>query len=118
MVTIKPQGQNRYLSSVDLASGNTNWSFFGEGADWPTAAPLVINDMVVMGTAFGAVYLLDAATGHKLWSANTGTAILDDNTNWTNDDGSSGNGRPRSGFGGGEDVLLVPASKLLIAYKP
>lgn len=115
IVTIKPTNQNPYIKSIDLASGQTNWTFRGEGNDWMTAPPLVLNDMVVAGSAFGTVYLLDAATGAKLWSAKAGDGIFSDGTD---SNGISGNGRPRLSFGAGEDVLLVPADTLLVAYKP
>ncbi|MBV9991527.1 MAG: PQQ-binding-like beta-propeller repeat protein [Alphaproteobacteria bacterium] len=113
IVTSRPSGETAFLKSIDLASGNVNWSFKPDVNDSLDAAPLVLNDMVVVGSNHGKLYLLDAATGAKLWSADVGAAMLSDGT------GRGGNSeRLRESFGAGDDVLLVPATNLLVAYKP
>lgn len=118
MTYLYRSGDTPLLSSIDLGSGATNWTFHADRFDNLITAPLVINDMVAVGTTSGIVDLLDAATGKKLWSANVGAPILDNNENTGIAHDGDGFGRPMSGLGAGENVLLVPATHLLVAFSP
>jgi outer membrane protein assembly factor BamB len=97
------------ISSVDLATGKTNWTF-APNPDVVETAPMVINDMVAVGTSDGTIHLFDAASGNALWSANAGAPILASN--------EYGYGPPLNGLGAGENMLFVPASHLLVAFGP
>jgi outer membrane protein assembly factor BamB len=92
------------LYSVDLGTGKSYWSFSGDGQ--LSSAPIVINDVVAIGSLSGTVFVLDAATGAQLWSANVGAPIL----------GGDGNSSPLSGLGAGEDTLIVPGTNRIAAY--
>lgn len=99
-------GEGSKLTAVDVATGNTLWSFTGGGQ----VAPLVIDNLVVTGLTrytSGTIYVLDAATGAQLWS----------------DTVPDGLERPMeysgafSGFGAGDGYLLVPAGRTLTGWK-
>lgn len=95
---------NEQIYCVDTASNNVVWSFPGDGKI--ASAPLVIDDYVAVGSNLGNLYLLDARKGKLLWSDNVGAPIVQhDNAGW-----------PLSGLGGGDNVLLVPATNQLSAY--
>jgi len=116
MITYNLDGPRPHITSIDLNSRSENWTFVPGGNDWATTAPVVINDMVAVGSAFGVIYLLDAANGHVLWSANVGAAIRDNGEDGFQQTG--GYARPYSGLGAGSDMLFVPASNTLVAFAP
>ena len=58
------------LVAKDLASGNTLWTFTGDGN--LVSAPVVIDQVVVVGSSSGTIWALDAASGSILWSGSTG----------------------------------------------
>jgi outer membrane protein assembly factor BamB len=99
----------RSLRSIDVETGNIVWSFSGDRA--LSSAPLVINNIVVIGSAYGELYLLDAATGAKVWSTNLGVPIIRSGEQQTL-------GRPWTGLGAGQNTLVVPASNLIAAFVP
>ena len=88
----------------DDGLGTTSWSFAGDGQ--LDTAPLVIGSTVWVGSATGALYALDGATGHALWSTNVGAAI----------DGPNEYSGPLRGMGAGDGLILVPAGSSLTAY--
>ncbi len=96
------------LRAIDLNTNNVVWQFKGDGA--LTTAPIVINDVVVIGSETGELYLLDAATGANMWSTNVGAPIF------PSGEARGLKARPWTGIGAGENTLLVPASNLLAAY--
>lgn len=95
------------LRAVDQASRETRWTFEGDG--FLVTAPIVIDDVVFIGSSSGTVYGLDAADGSVRWSAVAGTEIEGpDEQNYR---------RPLVGLGAGEGYLLVPASNALSAWR-
>lgn len=93
---------NNHLYGIDLATGNVIWSFVGDGQ--LSSPPIVINGMVIEGSALGNLYLLNGGNGAALWSTNVGTPI---------DANCPGCLR---GLGGGDGTLIVPAGQQISAY--
>jgi outer membrane protein assembly factor BamB len=96
---------NGTLSSVNVQTGTEAWNFGGDGA--LGSAPLVVNDSVIIGSASGTLFVLDAATGSEQWSDDIGAPIQASEGDYT---------QPWTGLGAAEDTLVVPASNLLVAY--
>ena len=72
-------------------------------------APIIINQVVIVGSYSGNVYAVDAATHTQLWSGSAGAAITaPDEQNLV---------QPLTGLGAGEGYLVVPAGKVLTAWK-
>lgn len=95
------------LEGRDLSTLGLVWSFGGDGQ--LTSAPIVVEDAVVIGSASGTVYALDAATGTQLWSGAAGAPIpAPDEQNVS---------QPLTGLGAGEGYLVVPAGNRLTAWK-
>lgn len=105
---IPKTGSYGALVCFDIGTGKIVWTFHGDRK--LTSSPVVINDMVAVGSATGNLFLVDAARGTQLWTANVGKPIPFSwnpriAVNWT-------------GFGVADRMLLVPASNLLAAYVP
>jgi outer membrane protein assembly factor BamB len=96
------------LSAVNPATGSTLWSFTGDQA--LVSAPLVIDNVVVIGSRNGVVYLLDTSNGSVLW---TGQVAPDMGTA----DQYGGTAAPSSGLGLGNGYLLVPAGNTLTGWR-
>jgi outer membrane protein assembly factor BamB len=94
------------LLGIDLATHNILWSFAGDGH--LVSAPIVIDQVVIVGSSSGTVYALDAATGSQLWSGAAGAAIAGPD--------EMGLSQPLTGFGAGEGYLVIPAGKVLSAW--
>ncbi|HEY6009755.1 MAG TPA: PQQ-binding-like beta-propeller repeat protein, partial [Geobacteraceae bacterium] len=94
------------LQSFDPSSLGSHWSFTGDGH--LVSAPLVIDDVVVVGSSSGTVYAVDAASGVQKWSGQAGAAIAAPN------EGAAS--APLTGFAAGEGYLLVPAENKLSAW--
>ncbi len=95
------------LQGIDLTTHNVLWSFTGDGH--LVSAPIVIDQVVIVGSSSGTVYALDAATGSQLWSGSAGAAIAE-----PYELGYSF--QPLTGFGAGEGYLVVPAGNVLSAW--
>ncbi len=98
---------NAMLTAVDPGTGNTNWTFTGDGG--LSSAPLVIDNVVAIGSTSGNVYLLDALNGALLWTGTAGAGL--NNTNEVNTVGVV------TGLGLGAGYLLVPADNTLTGWK-
>ena len=61
------------LSSIDLTSGATNWSFTGDGH--LLASPVTSQTEVFTASGAGLLYALDKVTGQVDWSADLGRAV-------------------------------------------
>lgn len=97
------------LQAIDLASHNPLWSFTGVNGDGGlVSAPLFVDQFVIVGSASGTVYALDATTGTPVWSKSAGAGI-----NGPDEQNVSG---PLTGFGVGEGYLVVPAGNKLTAW--
>jgi outer membrane protein assembly factor BamB len=94
------------LEAIDLATHNVLWSFAGDGQI--VSAPIVIDNVVIIASGSGNVYALDSATGAPLWSGNAGAQIFG------TEDLSTQHLR---GIGAGEGYLVVPAGKVLTAWR-
>jgi outer membrane protein assembly factor BamB len=73
-----------------------------------TAAPIVVNGSVVAGTSDGMLYVFDGASGALQWSGSVGAAV-----SYPDEHNVS---EVLTGLGAGEDMILVPAGKLLVAF--
>jgi outer membrane protein assembly factor BamB len=94
------------LRAVNIATNTTLWTYAAD----PTlvSAPLVIDNMVAVGSTTGAVYLIDAATGNPVWSGQAASGV-----NQT----VEGAAVVPSGLGGGNGFLLVPGGTTLTGWK-
>lgn len=84
---------------ADSGLGATAWSFTGDGH--LSAAPVVIDDVVFIGSSNGELYALDVADGSTLWSTNVGGS----------------HAPPLAGIGAANGTLIVPAGDRLVAYR-
>ena len=97
--------ENR-LTVWDLSSMTSGWSF--SNGETLTSAPLVVNNVVLVGTASGNLIAVDRANGQEVWRSNVGAPIpAPDEQNVS---------QPLTGLGAGEGLLVVPAGHLLAAY--
>ena len=87
--------------------GATVWQFTGDGS--LNSAPLVVGDLVFVGSATGMLYALDASAGTTRWSANVGRAMPAPDE-WVDD-------QPLPGLGAANGTLIVPAGDRLFAYR-
>ena len=73
------------VHALDLATGEGIWRFRTDGADYDAAefgfdrrqiqsSPVVLEDMVVVGSRDASLYALDPATGGRIWSFEDGSA--------------------------------------------
>jgi outer membrane protein assembly factor BamB len=91
------QGQNGTLVAVSNSTGNTLWSFTGDGTLF--TAPVLVNNYLFIGGNSGQLYMLDATTGAQLRSVNLATFIAQS-----------------SGVTAGDGVLIVPAGDTINAF--
>ena len=101
---------NDALEARNAVTGTLLWSFLGDGQ--LSSAPIVVTSRVgthvYEGSASGMLYALDLADGSVDWSANVGAGIPGpDEQNVS---------QPLTGLAAGEDLLVVPAGNLLVAY--
>ncbi|HVY08171.1 MAG TPA: LamG-like jellyroll fold domain-containing protein [Burkholderiales bacterium] len=94
------------LKSVDLTTGNLQWTFVGDGG--LISPPIVIDGTIIAGSTSGNVYALDAITGAQIWSGFAGAPILAPKEDYV---------QPTPGFGAGEGFLIVPATNVLTAWR-
>lgn len=94
------------LQGIDLTTRNVIWSFTGDGK--LVTAPIVIDQVVIIGSSSGTVYAVDAATGRQLWSGVAGVSIAGPELGLT---------QPQTGLGAGEGYLVVPAGNVLSAWQ-
>lgn len=94
------------LQGVDPVTMSVRWSFAGDGQ--LCTAPIVIDQVVIVGSGSGRLYALDAETGAQVWSGSAGAGIsAPDEWNVTG---------PLTGLGAGEGYLIVPAGRTLTAW--
>lgn len=99
------------LRSFDVRTGATNWTFTDPHAatgGYLTSAPLVVNDHVLVGSAEGLLYAVNATNGNLDWHDHPG-ATIDAPNEWNP-------APPLTGFGAGAGTLVVPAGSSLVAY--
>jgi outer membrane protein assembly factor BamB len=84
------------LLAFSFATGDTIWSFSGDGQLRTT--PIVINGQVAVGSAEGNLYLLDGTTGTVTWSTKLSDSIY--------------------GLSAGQGVLVVQSGDTVSAFAP
>jgi outer membrane protein assembly factor BamB len=99
--------QEGTLSAVDLATGNTTWTFTGDGT--LVTAPIVVNGYVYIGGTSGLLYALKPDTGASVWSTDVGRPLSGP------DEQNAAQGL--TGLASGGATLVVPAGMRLIAYR-
>lgn len=99
--------QGGTLRAIDLTSHLILWSFAGDGQ--LKTSPVVVNDVVFIGSLSGRLYGLDAVTGLQVWQQNLGAA-LPAGAGWFAH-------APYSGLTAGGGLLMVPAGTSLTAFK-
>jgi outer membrane protein assembly factor BamB len=94
------------LQALDVGTRALLWTFTGDGA--LTSAPLVVNEVVYIGSTNGQLYALDPATGTILWSD-----TLPDGVFPTGEFGLA----PVPSMNAGGNALVVPAGSHLVCYR-
>jgi outer membrane protein assembly factor BamB len=94
------------LTAVDSSTGNTLWTFSGDGM--LISAPIVIDNVVIIGSSSGMVYALNAANGNVTWSGSAGAGISGPDEQ---------NAMLLTGFGAGDGYLVVPAGNVLNGWR-
>ena len=95
------------LAARDQASGNTLWTFTGDGQ--LTTAPIVVDDFVIIASSSGKVYALNADPGTVAWSGMTASPIPYV--------GESGGATVLGGNAVGDGYLVVPAGNTLTSWR-
>jgi len=62
------------LLGIDLTSQQVLWSFAGDGS--LVTVPIVIDNVVIVGSSTGNVYALNGATGSQVWTGYAGSTIM------------------------------------------
>src|SRR6266516_339174 len=97
------------LTAKSLADSSVRWTFTGDGQLDMT--PIVLStpggEFVVVASASGMLYALDATTGTQVWSVNVGTEITQPDE-W--------DAVVLTGLGAGQGLLVVPAGNTVSAY--
>jgi outer membrane protein assembly factor BamB len=98
---------NGTLNAYNLETLSSLWSFTtGDGT--LSSAPIIVNNKVFVGGTSGMLYALDVITGRINWSENVGAGISSpDEQNVS---------QPLTGLAAGDDIILIPAGGMLIAY--
>ncbi|HEU0316365.1 MAG TPA: PQQ-binding-like beta-propeller repeat protein, partial [Solirubrobacteraceae bacterium] len=87
--------------------GTNSWQFTGDGQ--LDSAPVVVGNLVFVGSASGELYARDAATGADVWSTNVGSAIVG-----PDEQNVAG---PLTGLAAANGTLVVAAGSQLVAYR-
>jgi outer membrane protein assembly factor BamB len=99
LATGKPAGFSLYNGTLygwKLSTGTNIWTFAGDNE--LSTAPIVVNGLVIEGSASGEVYALDASTGTEEWSDNTGGGV--------------------TALAAGQGTLVVISGGVISAYVP
>lgn len=99
--------QGGTLRGISLSNNTVLWSFAGDGS--LVTCPILVNNVVFVGSSSGNLYALDGTTGATLWTQALGAAIPS-GPGW-------GGGIPLRAIGAGEGLLVVPAGNTLTAFK-
>ena len=94
------------VTAADLSTGTTLWTFAGDGM--LVSAPIVIDNVVVVGSSSGTVYALNISNGNVLWSGPAGAAIAAPDEQ---------NATLLTGLGAGDGYLVVPAGNILNGWR-
>lgn len=94
------------LNAIDLGTNTIIWTFTGDGQ--LATSPVIVNQVVFIGSASGNLYALDSATGQVKWQVNLGAPIPDGE--------SALSSYFLSGLSAGDGLLVVPAGTKVTAY--
>ena len=100
--------QNGSLSSIDVQTGETAWTFTGDAGF--VTSPIVINNQVVVGSSANTLFVVDAATGAKRWSGNVPAGITPT--------GSYCCAGPWVSMAAGDGAVVVPGNSSLTVFVP
>jgi len=92
---------NGTLKAVGQTTNSPIWTFAGDGQ--LISAPIVIDNVVVVASASGKVYPLNASTGAVVWGGTAGDQI-----NYNVEQG---------GLAAGDGYLVVPAGKTITGWR-
>lgn len=99
--------REQHLEMVDETTGKQGWAFAGDGQ--LASSPIVVNDVVFVGSVAGNFYAVDAATGAEVWSTNVGSKIPHSNERVI--------ARPLNGLAAGEGLVAVPSVGRLTVFE-
>ncbi len=94
------------LTAVKVNNGKVRWTVNASGENF-SCAPLIVNDVVYVGTSIGNLEAYSGETGKQLYSTNLAQPIL---CNEYFED-------PLAGMSAGEGLLVVPAGNTLVALQ-
>ncbi|MES2354655.1 MAG: PQQ-binding-like beta-propeller repeat protein [Pseudomonadota bacterium] len=98
---------NGTLQAKTTDTDQTVWSFAGDGA--LSTAPIVVNNVVYVGSTSGSLYALNTTSGEQISQINVGASIpAPDEHNVS---------QPLTGLSAGEEMIVVPAGNTLVAFK-
>jgi outer membrane protein assembly factor BamB len=98
------------LTAVDISTGVTEWTASPSAGDSYASPPIVVNNVVYIGTVAGYLEGYNGITGANVSSVSVGAPI----SAYETDNYSS----PLAGLGAGEGMIVVPASNLVVALAP
>jgi len=98
--------ESNSISAVDLATGATLWTAAPATGDSFSTSPILVNNVIYVGTQEGNLEGYAARSGDHGVSMNLGYAIS----------GGEG-GAPQAGLGAAQGLLVVPASTHVFALK-
>ncbi len=101
---------NGGLAAVDISTGATEWTAAPNSGDTYSSPPIAVNSVVYIGTAAGYLEGYEAATGELVCNVNVGAPI-------SAYEGSSYSS-PLAGLGAGDEIIVVPATNLVVALGP
>jgi outer membrane protein assembly factor BamB len=96
---------SNFVYAFDVKTGAVVWTFAEEES--MQIAPIVIDGLVVCGSLYGNLYLLDAATGKLKWKHFTGSPISGQDEQ---------NLEPMGGFAAAGGTVYIPENYFLSAY--
>lgn len=99
--------ESNSLTAVKISSGATQWTAVPSNGDSYASPPIVVNQVVYVGTAAGNLEGYNTLTGAKVFTVNVGAPISAYD--------SFGFSSPLSGLGAGGGLIVVPASNLVVA---
>jgi outer membrane protein assembly factor BamB len=95
------------LTAVKITSGHTLWTAIASAGENYSCSPIIVNDVVYVGTSAGNLEGYSGETGAQVYSVNLGQAI---SCNEFSE-------QPLVGMSAGEGLLVVPAGNTLVALQ-
>lgn len=95
------------LTAVKITNGHTLWTAIASAGENFSCSPIVVNDVVYVGTNAGNLEGYSGETGKQIYKVNLGQPV---SCNEFSEE-------PLAGLGAGEGLLLVPAGNTLVALE-